>query len=219
VRAPTKQRRRSDHFTYLDVEVQRTADEVGGFTTEATRQRGMAVAVTWQSENEEFRVYYEEDCQRLVDDVAAAECVVGFNCLRFDYEVIQGQTPFSIPPTLDLLDIISNSAGLRIPLTNLALATLGQGRSSDGNENTALWASGDQQRVIEECKQDVKTIRQLHEHLMEHGFVAYLDATGECQACRGHIANLLFMNLEEFIMLGPKVERTLKSLPWFMNAR
>lgn len=163
---------------YLDVEVQRTAEEEGGFTRAATRRRGLAVAATWRKANGGYRTYFEGGCQRLVDDLKAAEFVVGFNCLRFDYEVLRGHVSFGRPKTCDLLDVVTASAGLRVSLTNLAAGTLGKGRSSDGNKNTALWASGQREQVVRACRRDVLLIRKLHEHMAEHGFVAYVDRDG-----------------------------------------
>lgn len=168
-----------NNLTYLDLEVQHTADEAGGFTPDATRKRGLAVAVTWDGSSGAYRIYYEQDCQQLVDSLMAADCVVGFNCLRFDYEVIRGHIAFLTPRTCDLLDVTAASIGHRVPLTNLAMGTFGRGRSSDGDRNTASWASGERERVVRACKRDVSLIRRLHEHIMNHGSVGYIDGNGK----------------------------------------
>lgn len=173
--------RKTTDFIYLDVEVAQTAAQAGGFSSASMRRRGLAVAATWRKQNGGYRIYFEADCQRLIDDLGGAGCVVGFNCRRFDYEVLKGHLSFRRPKTCDLLEVVADCAGLRVSLMNLALWTLGRGRSSDGDRNTALWASGKREPVVHACKRDVFLIRRLHEHVIEHGFVSYLDGDGGCQ--------------------------------------
>ena len=158
-------------FIYLDVEVQRTPSEVGGFDPEDMQQLGLAVAVTWREQNGGFRTYFEQDCQRLINDLNTAECVVGFNCLGFDYEVIRGHLPFDTPKTLDIFKLASERAGFRVSLDSLARGTLRDRSSSSGLDNIRGWKAGERESVIEGCKKDVELIRRVHLHIVEHGWV------------------------------------------------
>ena len=171
----------TDDFLYLDVETQRLPLECGGFTRAAIRGRGVAVAVTWRKANGGYRVYHEKDCPQLVADLKAAECVIGFNCLQFDYEIIRGHVPFSHPRTLDLLNLINGILGFRVGLDALAKGTLGRKRASDGNSNTALWQAGNHSAVERNCQRDVSIIRSLHNFILTTGWLAYIDANGQRQ--------------------------------------
>ncbi|MGH7364069.1 MAG: DEAD/DEAH box helicase, partial [Candidatus Methylomirabilales bacterium] len=71
----------------LDVETQRSAEEVGGW--EHLDRMGLAVAVTHDLASGLSRVYLERDAPALVADLASADLVVGFNVRRFDYGVLQ----------------------------------------------------------------------------------------------------------------------------------
>ena len=160
-----------DDFIYIDVAVQKTAEEAGGFDVEDMRRRKLAVAVTWREQHDGFRSYYEQDCQRLIDDLNAAECVVGFNCIGFDYEVIRGHLPFDTPNTLDIFRLVSERTGFRVPLASLAVGTLGDGNYPSGLDTTKQWRKGRREYVIESCKKGVELIRRIHLHIQQHGWV------------------------------------------------
>ena len=171
----------TNDFLYLDVETQRTAEQCGGLAIEATLRRGLAVAVTWRKAQGGYRTYGEQDCTQLVADMQAAECVVGFNCLNFDYGVIGGHVPFTTPRTLDLGALIEESQGFGVGLDALAQGTLERTCASDGNYNTALWQAGDHAAVEQACQQDVGIIRSLHDYILCNGWLAYIDAKGQRQ--------------------------------------
>ena len=174
----------TNDFLYIDVETQRTAEECGGFSAEAILRRGLAVAVTWRKANGGYRSYGEHDCTQLVADMEAAECVVGFNCLNFDFGVIGGHVPFTTPRTLDLGVLIQELLGFRIGLDALTLGTLGRIRASDGNRNTALWKAGKHSIAERNCQRDVSIIRSLHDFILTTGWLAYIDGSGQRQGLR-----------------------------------
>ncbi len=168
-----------ENVLYLDVETQRTALECGGFTRAAMRRRGLAVAVTWRKAQGGYRIYREHDCRQLIADLRASEFVVGFNCRNFDYQVIHGHVRFRTPRTLDLLDVVAKARGFRIGLDALAQGTFGRARPSNGTDNVANWQDGKRSAVERACRRDVLLIRRLHEHMIDTGWVAYLDSLGD----------------------------------------
>ena len=72
----------------LDIETQRSAEEVGGWDN--CDRMGLAVAVTQDLETGEIRVYTEADVEDLLADLTAAACIIGFNLRRFDFGVLRG---------------------------------------------------------------------------------------------------------------------------------
>ena len=108
----------------LDLETQHLADEVGGW--DHIRDMRLAVGVTYDPSQDEYKTYLEEDALRLVDDLRSADLVVGYNLIRFDYEVLRAYTddPLENLPTVDMMVDLQKVLGWRPKLDDVAAATL-----------------------------------------------------------------------------------------------
>jgi DEAD/DEAH box helicase domain-containing protein len=168
-------------FVFFDLETQRTFDEVGG--RQNLHLLGLAAAVTYDSSTEEYRSYTEDQADALVEDLASADLVVGFNVLSFDYEVLRPYTkyPLHTLPTVDMLRDIHRELGFRLPLQALAEATLNVGKSADGLQSVQWYRQGEIDKVIAYCTWDVEITRKLYEHGREQGHVLYWDRQGRLQ--------------------------------------
>jgi len=62
----------------------------GGWSNIA--QFGLAVAVTWDSQNR-FRRWFEPDAKHLISELAQYDRIVSFNGDRFDFEVLRAYHP------------------------------------------------------------------------------------------------------------------------------
>jgi DEAD/DEAH box helicase domain-containing protein len=160
---------------YFDLETQKTFDEVGG--RHNTRRLGLSVGVTYSTADEDYTVYTEADVDALVKDLSQASLVVGFNVLRFDYEVLRAYSdyPFTQIPTVDMLDHVYRALGFRVSLDSLAHATLGTKKSADGLAAVRWYRTGELDKIIAYCKQDVKVTRELYEFGQQNGYVQFLD--------------------------------------------
>jgi DEAD/DEAH box helicase domain-containing protein len=74
----------------FDLETQNSFDDVGGYRN--TRALKMSVGVTWNSADQAFHRYGEQDVPALIEELKSASLVVGFNVLNFDYEVLMAYT-------------------------------------------------------------------------------------------------------------------------------
>jgi DEAD/DEAH box helicase domain-containing protein len=159
----------------FDVETQRSFDDVGG--RHNIRKLGLSAAVTHSSADGEFRRYTEEDAVELIAELRAADLVVGFNVLNFDYEVLRAYTddPLDDLPTVDMLDHIHKRLGFRIGLNNLAGATLGSAKSADGLQAVRWYREGRIEEILDYCEQDVEVTRRLYEYGRLHKHVKYRD--------------------------------------------
>lgn len=81
------------NFVYFDLETERLAEEVGGWSN--IEQLGMAVGVTLHSRDDSFHVYRVNQTQELLADLRAADCVIGFNSRGFDFRVLQPYVDFN----------------------------------------------------------------------------------------------------------------------------
>src|SRR5512137_1561405 len=102
------------NIIYFDLETQKSAEEVGGWSR--IRDMRMSVGVTFSTARGEYRIYGEPQVNDLIEELRRADLVVGYNLLRFDYEVLLGHNDFFDPtqvPTLDMLVEISKHLTFR----------------------------------------------------------------------------------------------------------
>src|SRR5580692_12294713 len=92
------------NIVYFDLETQKSADEVGGW--DRIRDMRMSVGVTYSTARGGYRIYPEAEVNALIDELRRADLVVGFNTLRFDYEVLAGHNPFFDFEQLRSLDML-----------------------------------------------------------------------------------------------------------------
>jgi len=163
------------NVVFFDVETQRLIDEVGGWRN--ISRLGLAAAVTYSTADGLFRHYTEEEVADLIAELQAADLVVGFNVLRFDYEVLRPYTNVDLQrlPTVDMLAHIYQRLGFRISLDALAAATLGMSKSADGIQAVRWYRQGQIDKVLAYCQQDVEITRQLYEFGRTYKFVQYRD--------------------------------------------
>lgn len=166
---------------FFDVETQRTFREVGG--RHNVSRLGLAAAVTYDSSIEEYHTYTENDVDALVEELAGADLVVGFNVKRFDYEVLRPYTDYPLQsiPTVDMLEDIYQELGFRLSLDALAQATLSVGKSADGLQAVRWFRQGQLDKVIEYCRRDVEVTSELYEFGRQRGYVLYWDRLGQMQ--------------------------------------
>ena len=163
---------------FFDLETQKSIQEVGG--RENLKLLRVSVAVTFSTATNEFKSYTEKDVPALVTDLKAADRVIGFNLLNFDYPVLKAYTSERLNDlkTLDLLDDIYNKLGFRVGLDALASATLGTNKSADGLVAIQWFREGKIDELIAYCRDDVAITKKLYEAGRDNGFVLYPDRDG-----------------------------------------
>lgn len=158
---------------FFDLETQRDSDDVGGWSHIA--DMGLSVAVTYSTANRQFHHYGEHNVQALIEELKAADLVVGFNVIRFDYQVLSAYTDYPLRqlPTLDMLEHIYNYLGFRISLDELAYVNLGEAKSASGLQAVTWWKEGQLERLMEYCIHDVEITRDLYFLGQHRGFLLY----------------------------------------------
>lgn len=159
----------------LDLETQYAASEVGGWSN--IRDMRLSVGVTYHAAEDAYRVYTEEDAKQLVLALREADRVVGYNIIRFDYEVLRAYTddPLTNLPTVDMLHDLHQALGWRLKLDDVAAATLGEGKSADGLQAIRWFRQGEVQKVIDYCRRDVEVTWRVYQFGQQHGYVQYRD--------------------------------------------
>ena len=166
------------NFLYFDLETQKSAEEVGGWD-QISRMR-MSVGVTYSTARGDYRIYGEGQVNNLLTELQRADLVIGFNNLRFDYEVLHGYTALDLRqiPTLDMLVEVQKTLQHRLSLDALASATLGVEKTSEGMQAIRWFKEGKLLQIAEYCCYDVKITRLLHEYGATHKQLFYKNRFG-----------------------------------------
>jgi len=179
VRAPQTAPRPAPRLVFFDLETRRSAEEVGGWHNAHLMR--VAVAVLHDEAERRTLCFEEPRVPELLERLAAADLVVGFNVRRFDYAVLRGYTDLEPQrwPTFDLLEDVHRRLGFRLPMGHLAEETLGMPKSADGLQSLAWWRAGDTDRVRDYCRRDVEILRALFEHGVQHGHLRFRTRDGQ----------------------------------------
>ncbi len=170
----------------LDVETQKTFEEVGGYFPE---QLGISFVGICQREGlsgeGEMRGFFEKDLSELFPILEAADVIIGFNIDNFDFPTF---TPYyhgemSKLPTLDLMLQIKKSAGHRIGLDACAQATINQKKTGDGLDAIRYYREKRFDELAQYCLQDVKVTRDLYDYGRNRGHIKFFNKWNRLITC------------------------------------
>jgi DEAD/DEAH box helicase domain-containing protein len=163
---------------YFDLETQKSATEVGGWSN--IEQMKLAVAVVYSTAVGKYTTFFEKDVDALISQFTRADLVVGFNIKQFDYTVLAPYTSVALQrlPTFDMLESIHRTLGFRLSLDVLAKGTLGKSKSADGLQSLRWWKQGQVGLVAEYCRKDVEMTRKLYEYACRNGYLKFTDQDG-----------------------------------------
>jgi len=167
------------NIVYFDLETQKSAEEVGGWGH--IGRMGLSVGVTYSSASGSYNIYAEKQVDALIRELQRADLVVGFNNLRFDYEVLHGYTALDLRqlPTLDLMVELQNRLQHRLSLDSIASGTFGLNKTSDGMQAIHWYKQGKLLEVAEYCCYDVKLTKLVHEYGAQHKQLHYQNRFGK----------------------------------------
>jgi DEAD/DEAH box helicase domain-containing protein len=170
----------NNNIVYFDLETQKSADEVGGWNN--IRDMRMSVGVTFSTARSEYKIYRESQVNALIEELRRADLVVGFNSIRFDYEVLAGHNPLFDPSqlrSLDMLVELEKTLRHRLSLDSIAQSTLGVEKTSEGLQAIRWFREGRLLEIAEYCCFDVKITRLVHEYGAAHKQLFYTNKFGK----------------------------------------
>ncbi len=176
------------NIVFFDLETRRSATQVGGWHNAGLM--GMSVGVTYSTRDNVYRIFTEDQLHDLFKELRAADLVVGYNHIGFDYEVIQ---PFSfwniaeMTSNLDMCMYLSAKLGHRLALDSIAKPTLGGlSKTAKGTDALKWWAeyekTNDSQMLMNiatYCCYDVKVTMEVFMFGVNNGLVRYENKSGE----------------------------------------
>ena len=151
------------NIVYFDLETQKSADDVGGWDRICDMR--MSVGVTYSTARGGYKIYGERQIDDLINELQRADLIVGFNQLRFDYEVLHGYSILDLSqlPRLDMLVELQKTLSHRLSLESIAAATLGAEKTAEGMQAIRWFREGKLLEIAEYCCFDVKITRLVHE--------------------------------------------------------
>lgn len=166
------------NIVYFDLETQKSADEVGGW--DKIRDMRMSCGVTYSTARGGYMIYGERQVNDLIAELFRADLVVGYNNLRFDYEVLHGYTVMDLRqvPTLDMLVELQKAINHRLSLDAIAASTLGVEKTAEGLQAIEWFRQGRLMEIAEYCCYDVKITRLIHEYGVAHRQLFYKNRFG-----------------------------------------
>jgi DEAD/DEAH box helicase domain-containing protein len=158
---------------YFDLETQKSASDVGGWQN--THLMRVSVAVIFDSAENRFFSYMEDQVDALLKHLEKADLIVGFNIKRFDYSVLRAYTGKDLKTltTFDILEDLYRRLGFRLGLDHLAAETLNQKKSGDGLQALEWFKTGEMEKLTEYCRHDVEITRDLFEYGLKNGHLIY----------------------------------------------
>ncbi len=166
------------HFGILDLETQRSAEEVGGWHR-ADLMR-ISCAVVYDSKEDRFFEFLDDQVPQLIEYLMGLDLVVGFNIKRFDFRVLGGYSDFDFRQlqTLDILEEVHNHLGYRLSLEHLSSETLGKKKTADGLQALRWWKQGRVREIIDYCRADVAITRDLFLYGKKNGYLLFKNKAG-----------------------------------------
>lgn len=170
---------RGKRYGVLDLETQKSAQEVGGWNN--AHLMLISCGVLYDSEDSKFHTYYHNEINLLVEHLKKLDLVVGFNIRRFDYHVLKGYSDYDFwaMPTLDILDVVRQKLGYRLSLDHLAGATLGDEKSASGLLALKWWKEGRMDLIETYCRKDVEITERLFRFGLEEKHLLFRNKAGD----------------------------------------
>jgi DEAD/DEAH box helicase domain-containing protein len=158
------------HFLIIDVETQKLVQDVGGW--DHIDKLGISVACAYDSKSDQWLSFLESDMKKLIE-LCEERLVIGYNIRGFDLPVM---VPYGLNiARLDVFDIMYDLQTLTrqqfLKLEAVARGTLNAGKSADGLMAVEWYKTGQIQKIIDYCMQDVKVTRDVFNFGRANGFV------------------------------------------------
>lgn len=137
----------------------------------------ISVVCIHDSETDQYTSYLQEDFPKLWPILEQADMLITFNGDHFDIPLLNKYYSGDLLKikSLDLMAEVKKTLGRRIKLDTLAEATLGKQKSGHGLDAIAWWQSGEIDKIIKYCIEDVKITKELYDYALKNGKLKYKD--------------------------------------------
>ena len=137
----------------------------------------ISVVCIHDSLTDSYSSFLQEDFGKLWPILEQADMLITFNGDHFDIPLLNKYYSGDLTKikSLDLLVEVRNVLGKRIKLDTIAEATLGIKKSGHGLEAVAWWKTGEIDKIIKYCIDDVKITKQVYDYAIANSKLKYKD--------------------------------------------
>lgn len=163
----------SRNYLVLDLETQKTFDEVGRNNLHKLK---VSVVGVYDYLTDEYHVYEEAEIHVLEERLRTCELLIGFNIRRFDLPVLEPYLFTSIEgfTVLDLMEEIEKVRGHRVGLHSVAQATLGITKTGEGWNAVRLYEQGRMEELKKYCLNDVRLTKEIYDYGLRENRVYFI---------------------------------------------
>lgn len=158
----------------LDIETQNFFQDVG---SNDPKDLDISIVCIHDSEDNTCKSFVVTDMRGLWPILENADAIVTWNGDHFDIPLLNKYYSGDLTKirSIDLMKEVQAVLGRRLKLDSVASATLGASKSSNGYQAVEWWKSGEIDKIIKYCTDDVMLTRKLYEHALTHGHLKFED--------------------------------------------
>jgi len=158
----------------LDIETQNFFEDVG---SNDPADLDISVVCLHDTLDDQFKSFTVTDLSGLWPIIEGADILVTWNGDHFDIPLLNKYYPGDLTKvkSLDLMKEMQAVLGRRLKLDTVAAATLGIGKSAHGAEAVEWWRTGEIDKIIKYCTDDVRITKELYEYALKNSSLKYRD--------------------------------------------
>ncbi len=158
----------------FDIETKNLFQDVG---SNNPADLDISVVCIHDSLTDTYSSFVDPDYSKLWPLIEQADILITFNGDHFDIPLLEKYYKKDLKhiKSIDLLKEVKNSLGKRIKLDSIAEATLGRNKSGHGLEAIGWWKTGEVDKIIKYCTEDVRITKELYEYALKHKHLKYKD--------------------------------------------
>lgn len=162
----------------LDIETANSFADVGKYDPSLLK---VSLVGVYDYSTDKYESYLEADLPKLWRAMEAADRIIGYNIIGFDFPVLNTYYPGDLMklPMLDIMYEIEKKIGFRVKLDDVAHASLGTGKSGNGLQAIEFFRRGEIDKLRDYCLQDVKVTKEVYEFGLAGKHVRYKDRMGQ----------------------------------------
>ncbi len=157
---------------FFDIETRNTFQEVGKADPSAL---DISVVCAYDSLTDKYTSYTQETLHEFWPLIEQADVIVTFNGDHFDIPLLNKYYHGNLlqKKSLDLLKEVRKSLGFRVGLGVIAQGTLNAGKSGHGLEAVEWWKTGEIDKIIKYCLEDVRITKEIHDYALANKKLKY----------------------------------------------
>lgn len=161
----------------FDIETRNFFQDVGSNDPSAL---DISVVCIHDSLTDQYSSFLQEDFNKLWKIIEQADMLITFNGDHFDIPLLGKYYSGDLKKikSLDLMVEVKKVIGRRMKLDTLAEATLGTKKIAEGVQAVHWWRSGEIDKIIKYCIEDVKITKQLYDYAIKNNILKYKDLGG-----------------------------------------